>query len=186
MHMLERKCAALADSNTKLAAKTADLEGRNRRNNIRIIGLPEFIKGPRPMAFFSDLFVEIFERQTLQSPPELDRRWCWLPSRPQEENRGLPSSAFTATKRGSLSSKRPANSAVNFSSRGSRSGSVKITLLKSSSSAQDTVKLCRACTTWAWSHLGHSRIGGHLGFGIFKKLTFYLTIFCYIFINNGY
>ena len=46
MHMLERKCAALADSNTKLAAKTADLEGRNRRNNIRIIGLPEFIKGP--------------------------------------------------------------------------------------------------------------------------------------------
>ena len=34
--------------------------------------------------------------------------------------------------------------------------------------------------------LGHSRIRGHLGFGIFKKLTFYLTIFCYIFINNGY
>lgn len=73
MSMLEKKCAALADSNTKLAAKAADLEGRSRRNNIGIIGLPESIEGPRPTAFFLDLLVEVFGRQTLESPPELDR-----------------------------------------------------------------------------------------------------------------
>ncbi len=73
MYILEKQCAALADSNTKLAAKAADLEGRSRRNNIRIIGLPESIEGTQPTAFFSDLLVEVFGRQTLHSPPELDR-----------------------------------------------------------------------------------------------------------------
>ncbi|KAI4818143.1 hypothetical protein KUCAC02_011504 [Chaenocephalus aceratus] len=37
---LEATCAELAASNAKLRAKTADLEARSRRKNIRIIGLP--------------------------------------------------------------------------------------------------------------------------------------------------
>ncbi|KAI4813787.1 hypothetical protein KUCAC02_003015 [Chaenocephalus aceratus] len=59
VRMLKEKCAVLADSNAKLAAKTADLEGRSRRNNIRIIALPESIEGPRPTTFFSELLVEL-------------------------------------------------------------------------------------------------------------------------------
>ncbi len=79
MYILEKQCAALADSNTKLAAKAADLEGRN---NIRIIGLPESIEGTQRTAFFSDLLVEVFGRQTLHSPPELDRAHRALTARP--------------------------------------------------------------------------------------------------------
>lgn len=44
IHMLEKKCAVLADSNTKRAAQGGDLEGQSQRNNIRIIGLPESIE----------------------------------------------------------------------------------------------------------------------------------------------
>lgn len=66
MHTLEEKHSA------QLAAKVADLEGHSRRNNIRIIGLPESIKGPRPKTFFSDLLVDLLGNQVLQSPPELD------------------------------------------------------------------------------------------------------------------
>ncbi|KAI4827056.1 hypothetical protein KUCAC02_030483 [Chaenocephalus aceratus] len=53
---LEATCAELAASNAKLRA---DLEARSRRKNIRIIGLPELIEGPRPTAFFSDLLPPI-------------------------------------------------------------------------------------------------------------------------------
>lgn len=66
---LEEKCAALKESNARLTAKTADLESRSRRNNIRIIGLPESIEGPRPTSFFSDLLVELLGNDTLQTPP---------------------------------------------------------------------------------------------------------------------
>ncbi|XDV36150.1 hypothetical protein PO909_005994 [Leuciscus waleckii] len=46
IHALEDRCAALAESNARLMAKTSDLESRSRRNNIRIIGLPESIEAP--------------------------------------------------------------------------------------------------------------------------------------------
>lgn len=70
---LETKCATLADSNMKLLQKMTDLESRNRRNNIRIVGLPESIEGPRPTNFFSELLVVLLGEETLGSPPELDR-----------------------------------------------------------------------------------------------------------------
>lgn len=55
---LEARCAALAERTDKLLAKTSDLESRSRRNNIRIVGLPESIEGPRPTVFFAELLVE--------------------------------------------------------------------------------------------------------------------------------
>ncbi len=55
---LETSLATLTESNTKLKAKTADLEARSRRNNIRIIGVPESLEGPRPTTFFSELLFE--------------------------------------------------------------------------------------------------------------------------------
>ncbi|KAI4831038.1 hypothetical protein KUCAC02_002639 [Chaenocephalus aceratus] len=90
LRILEKKGAVLADSNPKLAAKTADLEGRSRINNIRIIGLPESIEGPRPTTFFSELLVELLGNETLQSPPELDRAHRAPAARPQPGARQRP------------------------------------------------------------------------------------------------
>lgn len=65
-------CAELAANNAKLQAKTADLEARSRRNNIRIVGLLESIEGPQPAAFFSNLLPQLLGEETLPTPPELD------------------------------------------------------------------------------------------------------------------
>lgn len=73
IHSLEAVCADLTENYAKLKAKTADLEGRSWRNNIRIIGLPESVKGPRPTVFFSEMLSEIMGEQILPSPLELDR-----------------------------------------------------------------------------------------------------------------
>lgn len=40
---LETSCSTLTELCAKLKAKNTDLEGRSRRNNLRIIGLPESI-----------------------------------------------------------------------------------------------------------------------------------------------
>lgn len=87
---LEERCVALENSNTKLTAKTIDLESRSRRNNIRIIGLPESIEGPRPTTFFADLLAEVLGDQILQSPPELDRAHRALTAKPQPGSRPRP------------------------------------------------------------------------------------------------
>lgn len=50
-----------------------DLEACSRRNNIRIIGLPESIEGTHPIEFFTGLLVEVLGDQVLTSTPELDR-----------------------------------------------------------------------------------------------------------------
>ena len=90
IRILEAKCAALADSNKKLLAKTADLESRSRRNNIRIIGLPESIEGPTPTIFFSKMLAELFGEAILESPPELDRAHRALTAKPQPGSRPRP------------------------------------------------------------------------------------------------
>ncbi|CAI5657495.1 unnamed protein product [Oreochromis niloticus] len=90
LQALEERCVALAESNTKLKAKTIDLESRSRRNNIRIIGLPESIEGPRPTSFFADFLVEVLGDQILQSPPELDRAHRTLVAKPQSGARPRP------------------------------------------------------------------------------------------------
>ncbi|KAE8297846.1 hypothetical protein D5F01_LYC02318 [Larimichthys crocea] len=66
---LEASCATLTESNAKLLAK----ESRSRRNNIRVVGVPESVEGPRPTAFFAELLVEVFGEGILDSPPECDR-----------------------------------------------------------------------------------------------------------------
>nr|XP_021325840.1 uncharacterized protein LOC550357 isoform X2 [Danio rerio] len=70
---LETACAGLTKENEWLRSKMSDLEGRSRRQNIRIVGLPESIEGPRPTNFFSEMLAEVFGDQILASPPELDR-----------------------------------------------------------------------------------------------------------------
>lgn len=49
---VEANCVTLQACNEKLKAKLTDMEGRKRRNNVRIVGLPEGIEGPQPSKFF--------------------------------------------------------------------------------------------------------------------------------------
>ncbi|KAI4802297.1 hypothetical protein KUCAC02_020145 [Chaenocephalus aceratus] len=74
---LESMCAKLAENNTKLQAKLTDLESRSRRNNIRIIGLPESIEGPHPSTFFSEILAEVLgdiAHRALSNKPGLGQR----------------------------------------------------------------------------------------------------------------
>ncbi|KAJ4944614.1 hypothetical protein JOQ06_013157, partial [Pogonophryne albipinna] len=87
---LENACSALKGDNETLKTKVADLEGRSRRQNLRIIGLPESIEGPRPSAFFSQLLVDIVGTEILASPPELDRAHRSLAPKPAPGGRPRP------------------------------------------------------------------------------------------------
>lgn len=82
LEVLEAKCAAMGDSYNRLKAKTIDLESRCRRNNIRIVGLPESIEGTQPTAFFSGLLKEILGEKILPKAPELDRAHRALVAKP--------------------------------------------------------------------------------------------------------
>ncbi|KAI4802455.1 hypothetical protein KUCAC02_020291 [Chaenocephalus aceratus] len=90
MLALEATCATLTDSNVKLLAKVTDLESRSRRNNIRIVGLPESIEGPHPSTFFPKLLMEVFGEGVLDSPPECDRAHRSLTDKPKPGQRPRP------------------------------------------------------------------------------------------------
>ena len=48
-----------------------------RRNNIRLLGIPEEVEGPRPMEFMAQLVQELLG---LEEKPLLDRAHCTLRS----------------------------------------------------------------------------------------------------------
>lgn len=90
LRQLENECAALKNDNASFKAKLADLEGRSRRQNLRIVGLPESIEGPRPSEFFSQLLVDVLGKDILPSPPELDRAHRSLAPKPAVGERPRP------------------------------------------------------------------------------------------------
>lgn len=79
---LESTCAALREDNNQLKNKVTDLESRSRRQNIRVLGLPEDTESGRPTHFFSNLLCELLGKEILQSPPELDRAHRSLAAKP--------------------------------------------------------------------------------------------------------
>ena len=79
---VDPKLTAMAAENAKLKAKVMDLEGRSRRNNTCIIGLPENIEGSQPTAFFSQHLFDVLGTNVLTSPPELDRAHRTLTAKP--------------------------------------------------------------------------------------------------------
>ncbi|KAA8578626.1 hypothetical protein FQN60_004509 [Etheostoma spectabile] len=66
---LQRQVTRLS-SVEKLTGKCEDLEGRSRRHNIRIIGVPKGTKGPKPRDFIAGLRQEIL---SLGEKPLIDR-----------------------------------------------------------------------------------------------------------------
>lgn len=77
----------MANDNAKLKAKVTYLEGRGRRRNVRLIGVPNFVEGTRPTIFFSNLLLDILGKDVLTSPPELDRAHRVLRPKPAEGNK---------------------------------------------------------------------------------------------------
>ncbi|ROI65362.1 LINE-1 retrotransposable element ORF1 protein [Anabarilius grahami] len=79
----------LQTDHAKLAAKIADLESRSRRNNIRVIGVPESVEGPQPTAFCAKILEEVFGG-VLDSPVECERAHRALASIPPSNQRPRP------------------------------------------------------------------------------------------------
>ena len=90
LQQIENACSTLQQDNALLKSKLADLEGRSRRQNIRIIGLPESLEGSRPTAFFSQLLVDVFGAEVLSSPPELDHAHRSLAPKPTTGDKPRP------------------------------------------------------------------------------------------------
>ncbi|KAG1935267.1 hypothetical protein F2P79_019375 [Pimephales promelas] len=71
IHSLETSLDTLSKENKMLKFKLNDLEGRSRRNNIRIIGIPEGAEKGRPTEFVAELIKQLFE--DFSDPPIIDR-----------------------------------------------------------------------------------------------------------------
>ena len=63
----------LEKANAALTSKAEDLENRSRRQNIRIVGLPEGLEGGSPSEFISKLLRSLVGNDVFPTPPELDR-----------------------------------------------------------------------------------------------------------------
>lgn len=72
---LQSVCGELQDSNAKLKAKILDLEGRSRRMNIRIVGIPEGEEKGRPTEFISGLIPEIMGEENFGKPLKVERAY---------------------------------------------------------------------------------------------------------------
>lgn len=70
---LEETVSGLRDENSALKLKVDDLEGRSRRNNIKIIGIPEQEEGGKPTEFIEALIPNLFGSDSFPSPVVIDR-----------------------------------------------------------------------------------------------------------------
>lgn len=86
----EASCGLLKADNQRLQAKLTDLEGRSRRSNVWLIGLPEGSEGPQPTKFFSQLLKEALSEEVFSSAPESDRAHHSLAPRPGPGGRPQP------------------------------------------------------------------------------------------------
>ncbi len=68
---LEDSLNTLHKENKMLKSKLNDLEGRSRRNNIRLIGIPEGVEKGRPTEFVAELIKQLFA--DFSDPPVIDR-----------------------------------------------------------------------------------------------------------------
>lgn len=87
LNRLEKQVDKLQSYNKELLEKTEDLENRSRRNNLRIIGLPEGCEGRVATAFMSKFFVDLLQDDSFTDPPELDRAHRALRAKPAEGER---------------------------------------------------------------------------------------------------
>lgn len=65
--------SGLKEDNNALKLKVDDLEGRSRRNNIKIIGLHEHEEGGNPTEFVEALIPKLLGNGSFRSPVVIDR-----------------------------------------------------------------------------------------------------------------
>lgn len=70
---VEQTCMELQKENRALHAKVIDLEARSRRQNIKIVGLPEKIEGARPVDFLEKFIPELLGASNFPKPVVVDR-----------------------------------------------------------------------------------------------------------------
>ncbi|KAJ8357955.1 hypothetical protein AAFF_G00048830 [Aldrovandia affinis] len=85
---LESTVSMLTSQVKRLDDKCEDLEGRSRRNNIRVLGVPEGLEGPRATDFVAQLLQDLLG---LNEKPLLDRAHRILREKPKE---GTPPRPF--------------------------------------------------------------------------------------------
>lgn len=78
---LQCAVSVLTEEVRQLQAKCEDLEGRSRRNNIRLIGIPEGLETSNPREFISHLLQDLLK---LNEAPLLDRVHRSLGPKPRE------------------------------------------------------------------------------------------------------
>jgi len=90
LEKVENSHEKLHAQNEKLRARLTELEGRGRRSNVRLVGIPEGTEGPQPSLFFSQLLRDVFGHDTLPTAPELDRAHRSLVPKPGPRGRPRP------------------------------------------------------------------------------------------------
>lgn len=78
---LEANVGSLTTRVAFLDNRCEDMESRMRRNNIRLLGIPEGVEGPRPTEYMAQLLQELLG---LEEKPLLDRAHRTLRSRPRD------------------------------------------------------------------------------------------------------
>ena len=84
---LETTVRQLQSEVCSLADKCLDLEGRSRRQNIRLIGIEEGVEGKNPRQFCATILKEILD---LEDTPRLDRGHRSLAPKPRKGERPRP------------------------------------------------------------------------------------------------
>lgn len=86
---LRSKLTAASEENVALRSSLEDLVSRSKRQNLRVVGIPEDMEGRNPRQFMSELFVEVLG-DVLPNPPELDRAHRSLGPKPRQCDRPRP------------------------------------------------------------------------------------------------
>ena len=70
---VETSQTSLVKENDALKEKVEYLENYTRRQNIRIVGIPEDAEGPRPSEFITRLLIDVLGEDSFEKPPSVDR-----------------------------------------------------------------------------------------------------------------
>lgn len=88
---LETSQTLLAKENDALKEKVAYLDNYTRRQNIRIVGIPENAESPRPSEFIAKLLVDVLGEDSFEKPPSVDRAHRSLSPKPADgDNKSRP------------------------------------------------------------------------------------------------
>lgn len=94
----ELLCNALKAENSSLKLKLDDLENCSRRQNLRIIGIPEGLEWQSPVAFMIFFFTELLGDGAFERPLEIDSLMALVKNHRQMHILGISLSCYTITK----------------------------------------------------------------------------------------